>query len=90
MLANNYSVPDLEFDIIIVDFNKFGTELNADGDFVFLSIAFVRVLEKKAGLSDTWINEEVPESPMMMYLSKKAYDMYSYVILCSTIICFDL
>jgi hypothetical protein len=65
----------LKFDIVIVYFEKFRTKLYSDGDLMFLSVSFVSVLEKKTRLADTWIWKNVPESPMIMYLRRNAYDI---------------
>ena len=40
-----YSIPNLQFDIVIIDFKKFCSKLYSNGDLMFLSVAFVSVLE---------------------------------------------
>jgi hypothetical protein len=48
-----YCIPNLEFDGFFSDGDHFGSELDSDGDLVFLAEAVVDELEEKAGLSDT-------------------------------------
>jgi hypothetical protein len=39
-----YSIPDLKFDVLIVDLNCPGTELNANGEIVLLSESLISEL----------------------------------------------
>lgn len=47
LLISIYSIPNLQFDIVIIDFKKFCSKLDSNGDLMFLSVAFVGVLEEE-------------------------------------------
>ena len=64
------SVPDLEFDVFVLDFDCFGTELDTDGDVVRETGFVLNELEDHAGFADTWVERDVPVSPMTMNLKR--------------------
>jgi hypothetical protein len=43
----------LEFDVVAAYCHCLGSELDADGDFVFVTIAFIGVLKKETGFANT-------------------------------------
>jgi hypothetical protein len=47
LFVSIYSIPNLQFDIVIIDFKKFRSKLYSNGDLMFLSVAFIGVLEQK-------------------------------------------
>ena len=69
-----YRIPDLQLNVIIIQLDKFSPEFYPNGNLMFLSIPFIRILQQKTGLPDAFalLIKTVPESPMMMYLNKKA------------------
>ena len=46
-------VPDLQLDVLLLDLDCAGAELDTDGQVVLLAEPLVRELEQQAGLSDT-------------------------------------
>ena len=50
------SVPNLQFDVLVVDLNRAGSEFDANRQIVLLTEALVCELEEQAGLSDTYSN----------------------------------
>jgi hypothetical protein len=42
-----YCIPDLEFDVVAAYCHCLGSELDSDGYFVFVTIAFICVLEEE-------------------------------------------
>ncbi len=54
MIRSTYGVPDLKFDILLVDLDGSRSEFDTYGQIVLLSEALVRELEQEAGLTYTW------------------------------------
>lgn len=49
-----YSIPNLQFNVLVVDSNHLGSEFNSDSHFMLLPKAFIDELEEQAGLPDTY------------------------------------
>lgn len=64
----DYSIPDLKFNVVFVNFEHLGPKFHSDGDFVFPSIAFVSKLQQEAGLSNSGVpNDYVLEEEGIGY-----------------------
>lgn len=48
-----YGIPNLQFDVILFDFEHFGPELHPDGDFMFFTIPLVSILEQHARFANS-------------------------------------
>lgn len=48
-----YGVPDLQLDVVLLALEQPGAELDSDGHLVLLAVALVGVLQQHAGLADS-------------------------------------
>lgn len=67
-----YCIPYLQLDTIAAYSDSLSPKLYSDCDLMFVSIALVSILEEKARFPNAYISQIVPESPIMIYLKRKA------------------
>lgn len=76
-IFTTYCIPYLQFYVILVNLDRLRTKLHTDGDLMLIPIALIGILEEEARFSDACVRALLPESPMMMYLNRKEYDIVS-------------